>query len=441
MTWRPGALNPGMERRPRIGTAALPYLLILPTLLFVAVFYSLLERVRDGNVRLLWLLPPLTVLWTNLHGGFFVGIVLVGIYGVGELASWLFEADADSLRAALARSKPYLLTAAGCAVVSLINPYFYQLHVHIFRYLIDSYHIQNIQEFQSLSFQHPVARYLEAMLALGTVAAAWNLYHRRFAEVLIFGGFAHLALMSARNIPIFVLLAAPLAAGAAHELLALVPVRNIAGWAKKAVAGFQSFGAEVAETDALGRIPLASAAAGTLLIAIFYLSPQSSILRAEYDAKRFPAKAIEVLRGPDLARGIFTHDQWGDYLIYRLFPKTKVFVDGRSDFYGAEFGKQWGNVINVKYDWSKTLDRYRVDAVLLPVNAPLAATLKESRKWRPVYDDGVAIVFRSRDSLAARVSRPEGTQASAVNGGGFPAVARSLTLLTDVADRSRYARR
>ncbi len=142
-----------------------------------------------------------------------------------------------------------------------------------------------------------------------------------------------------------------------------------------------------------------------------------------------------------MARSIFTHDEWGDYLIYRLFPKTKVFVDGRSDFYGTKFNEQYVNVMDVKYDWSKTLDRYRVDAVLLPVNAPLASTLKESRKWRPVYDDGVAIVFRSRDSLAARASRPEGTQASAVNGGGFPAVARPLTLLTNVADRSRYARR
>ncbi|HWQ90857.1 MAG TPA: hypothetical protein VN673_04240, partial [Clostridia bacterium] len=108
------------------------------TLLFLVVFYSLLERVRDGNARLLWLLPPLTVLWTNLHGGFFIGVVLVAMYGAGELASWLLEADTESRRAALARSKPYLLTAAGCALASLINPYFYQLHVHIFGYLTDS---------------------------------------------------------------------------------------------------------------------------------------------------------------------------------------------------------------------------------------------------------------------------------------------------------------
>ena len=58
------------------------------TMLFTVVFYTLLERVdRDDAARgMLWLLPPLTVLWTNLHGGFFVGILLVGAYAAGEFA-------------------------------------------------------------------------------------------------------------------------------------------------------------------------------------------------------------------------------------------------------------------------------------------------------------------------------------------------------------------
>ncbi len=200
------------------------------------------------------------------------------MYGAGELASWLFEADTDSRRAALARSKPYLLTAAACALASLINPYFYKLHVHIFQYLTDSYHFEHISEFQSISFHHPAAHYLEPMLGLGMVAAAWNLYQRRFAYVLILGGFAHLGLMSARNIPVFVLLAAPLIAATVHELLALIPERSIAAWMKRTAAAFHSFGAEVAENDAIGRIPLASAVAGALVVAMLLSLP--SVLNA-----------------------------------------------------------------------------------------------------------------------------------------------------------------
>src|SRR5207302_2398233 len=105
------------------------------TLLFTVIFYSILERVQEGNVRLLWWLPALTVVWTNLHGGFLVGIVLAGAYAAGEIASALFTADADRRRQALRRSVPYLVTAMGCFAASFVTPYFYHLHTHIYEYL------------------------------------------------------------------------------------------------------------------------------------------------------------------------------------------------------------------------------------------------------------------------------------------------------------------
>jgi hypothetical protein len=68
------------------------------TLLFTVVFYTILERVRENrNARLLWWLPVLTVLWTNLHGGWFLGVVLIGLYGAGELAGGLFDGGTRSI--------------------------------------------------------------------------------------------------------------------------------------------------------------------------------------------------------------------------------------------------------------------------------------------------------------------------------------------------------
>ncbi len=60
------------------------------TLFFVVLFYAALEHVREGRTRLagipyLAILPAATVLWTNLHGGFFVGILMIAAYGAGEL--------------------------------------------------------------------------------------------------------------------------------------------------------------------------------------------------------------------------------------------------------------------------------------------------------------------------------------------------------------------
>ena len=76
------------------------------TLLFVVLFYGALERVRDGKITIagvpyLALLPVATILWTNLHGGFFVGIVLIATYGVGELLKLAFSPGTADWRPAL----------------------------------------------------------------------------------------------------------------------------------------------------------------------------------------------------------------------------------------------------------------------------------------------------------------------------------------------------
>ncbi len=70
-------------------------------------------------------------------------------------------------------------------------------------------------------------------------------------------------------------------------------------------------------------------------------------------------------------------------------------MDGRSDFYGDDFEEKYIDVLNVKYGWEKTLSGFGVDTILMPPSAPLSGALKESSHWRVVYDDGIALVFRS----------------------------------------------
>jgi hypothetical protein len=107
--------------------------------------------------------------------------------------------------------------------------------------------------------------------------------------------------------------------------------------------------------------------------------------------------------------------------VYQRWPKGgKVFWDGRSDFYGGENVEKWLGITNVKYDWQETLDQYGVDAMLLHPDSPLATTVKGSSRWRVVYDDGVAIVFKPAVGAAGG-----GEQTSTRNIGGG---ARDLTI-------------
>jgi hypothetical protein len=141
---------------------------------------------------------------------------------------------------------------------------------------------------------------------------------------------------------------------------------------------------------------------------------------AEFDAKKFPAQAIPVIQAMKEAH-VFTYDQWGDYLIYRLYPSNRVFVDGRGEFYGADFLVRSLHVINGGYNWESELKHFGVDTVLLRADAPLAEVLKRSRNWNLVMDDGSLIMFRAGFKTEQQVTAPPQYQlrfSSAFRSGG-----------------------
>ena len=121
------------------------------------------------------------------------------------------------------------------------------------------------------------------------------------------------------------------------------------------------------ETDRLPRLHLFSAAAIALLAAVLYAPQPPESFQATQDPKDFPSKQPMCWLRDGYDR-IFTSDIWGGYLIYRLYPKAKVFIDGRSDFYGAAFDLKYLDVLDAKYDWDQNLDKYGAQTILLPAD-------------------------------------------------------------------------
>jgi hypothetical protein len=165
---------------------------------------------------------------------------------------------------------------------------------------------------------------------------------------------------------------------------------------RRAGGKFNQVAAEMGQTDAIGRLHLVSGAGLALVAAMLYAPHPPKKFRAEFDPNSYPAGALATLRRNPAAH-IFTYDQWGDYLIW---TGHKVFVDGRSDYYGDDFEEKCMDVLNVKYGWEKTLGQFGVDTILMPPSAPLTGALKESRSWRVVYDDGISLVFRPAQKAA-----------------------------------------
>lgn len=93
---------------------------------------------------------------------------------------------------------------------------------------------------------------------------------------------------------------------------------------------------------------------------------------------------------------LLTSDEWADYLLYRNYPRQRVFFDGRSDFYGQALGEDYLKLMNGRPAWRTLLASYGFEAALLPVEWPLASMLKNEPGWRILEDDGKAILFQKQ---------------------------------------------
>src|SRR5439155_25118587 len=105
-----------------------------------------------------------------------------------------------------------------------------------------------------------------------------------------------------------------------------------------------------------------------------------------------------------LGRRVFAQDQWGSYLIYRFAGRAKVFIDGRSDFYGQDFLETYAEVADVKPGWDRVLKQYDVGLALIPPNHALASVLRLSSDWKRVYSDSVAVIFERAGERRNKVS-------------------------------------
>ena len=370
------------------------------TLLFLTVTLHITVRAAEGRTRLLIWLVPLTLLWTNLHGGFFVVFLVLLCYIGNALLNAAIERDALARQAFLRGLRPWAFAFAACLAVTFINPYRWQLHRHVVEYLSDPYQLQHITEFRSMDFHSPVVVYFEPLMVLSIVIALWDARHRRFAEVFLSLGWLHLALIAQRNLPLYAIATAPVVARGISAAVAHARESSsaLAAWVGRSARWFEGSSASFEETDRIGRVHLASAVPFLLVAAILLTTPPApgaidTRFTSTYDPKAYPERALSVLRSSH-THHIFAEDEWGDFLIYHLYPLKKVFVDGRSDFYGDDFGNAYLDLMNVQVGWQKTLDKYSIDTIVIAPRFALTSVLKISRDWRIAYDDGVALVFR-----------------------------------------------
>lgn len=362
------------------------------TLLLLSVAVWMIEADRRAPSRRIWWLVPMTAVWTNLHGGFLALIAVLGLTTVGTAVEvWL--GSGRTIRDAMRWGK---LTAA-CALATLVNPYGWNLHVHVAAYLQSSWIRNMVQEFQSPSFRSESMLQFEALLLAGLLVAAALLRRRQVVEALWIGFWVHMALGSVRHVPVFVAVCAPVIAA---ELSAWWDTWT--GRAKKSsFAGILNAMA----ADSMAGFRRTSAWPWAVALTLVWIGAPIQWPQ-DFPQQLFPIRMVAEHQDLIARSRVLTTDQWGDYLIYRN-PSQKVFVDGRSDFYGETIGREYVDVLNGHWRWRQWMAKYDFDLALVPVSNAVAELLKQEPGWRVLADDGKQILLvRDREPVRAASGSP-----------------------------------
>ena len=356
--------------------------------LFILIFAHVLLSAEKGDIKALLWLPALTVLWVNLHGAFFVGILMLLTSAAGETLSVLFSAE-PFWQTAWMRTRWYMTCAFACSVATFINPYTWKLHWHVLHYVRDSRLLDSIMEFQSANFHQVRFLPFECALVLGVGGAFWCAGRRQFSAALSVLLWAHWSLLCARNIPIFLLISAPFTACMTRELLVKI---SITGRFQRAGLSAAEASREFRSLDRLPRLYLASLTA-LIVVGLGFVWKKPGF-KAQFDSRVFPTTALPFIKSAKLSR-LFTTDQWADYLIYYLYPAQQTYVDGRSDMFGADFVQRCKNIMSAQHNWEENLRADGVNAVMLSPDVPVVSALKKSKNWKLLFDNGSVVIFQA----------------------------------------------
>jgi len=116
----------------------------------------------------------------------------------------------------------------------------------------------------------------------------------------------------------------------------------------------------------------------------------------DLSAKYFPRDVARRFAPQLAASRVFTTDQWGDYLLWSGYPRQKVFIDGRSDFFGEQVGRDYVTILEARPGWRAALDRYQVNLVLVPPETPLIELLSASGEWKMLNRDQQSVLLARR---------------------------------------------
>jgi hypothetical protein len=317
--------------------------------------------------RRYWPIPLIFVLWSNLHGGVAMGLVVLG----GVLAGRMYLAGMSEVR-------PLGLVLLTSFAATFMTP----LGVGLWTTIPESIHKSAVNQIVEWSFASPFDGAYTAFWIVAIVFTATTVWYRHRITtdqhaVLVAVALAilPLAIKSRRNIPPFLLMALP---ALSHNLAVLLSARR----------------ARARQTTGNTRLSAAFVALTALVcVGIVASAWTRRIPRLQWQ----PIPAAVIAEVEACGDRVFNRYPDGGPLIW-FAPGVKVFIDSRQDPYPLSFTQEYV-ALDRSGEYRPMFERYGITCAVLPEGSITSTRLREDG-WRTRLTAEGWVVLQAGDQIA-----------------------------------------
>jgi len=353
------------------------------TLLFAAIYLAVLHRfVLERETRAIWWLAPLMIVWVNLHAGYLLGLVLIGVAIAGVVLDAWFAGE--KLASHWSQLKTLALVFVACLVAVNLNPQGPRIFVFPFEFFLSPVQQDQIVDWLSPDFHQKELFPLLALIMLTIAALALSPKRVRPSELLLYLATLYMTLKSNRHMAIFALVAGPMLADYLQHWLDTTRFTHMFGESRSATTGRRKVIFNI-----ILLIPLIACL--IKLKSVIYSPPTQKQVGV-------PLNAVSYLKANGITGNTFTDPNiWGGYLIWET-PSNPVYIDGRIDMYGDQFMREYLGIIHGLTRWQEPFDKYSVQVAMVSPTSQLRLQLEQSPQWQQLYRDEMAVVFRRKNT-------------------------------------------
>ena len=364
----------------------------------VALTLLIVQRWRDGNRWVVWLLPPMYLLWANLHAGFIAGLGVLAftlvihrasrsrtapVPGGLSLAVICVGAAATAVLLGLVagaailvllwavfrpvpvdpgvRRRPLIIASVAATALTLVNPAGPGLYGYIAETVSNPILSQLVSEWQSPNFHDMLTRLIEVVAAL--LVLVWLLGRRpRVPDALLATAAFLFTLQAVRNVSLFAVVAIP-----------ILSEYGAAAWAARAPVNLRlRFG---------NRLPGAVAVIAAIAVSaasIAVMAPQASASSAaQFEQTHEPETAADYVATNFPGQRLLSSDGDAGYLAYRFPTERVVFVYDEIGIFGTGPLTNYVDIATISSTWKALLAKYDLrHAILGSGNADVSALLE-----------------------------------------------------------------